>query len=108
MSWCVNLPAVLASRKKSFVVSSGPWAGEALGEGDLDGHVALDEGVTSEVHPTHAPLADLVEQAVFPDSRRLGHHVHVVQYSAARRAASFGSLLYRLSAGADLSPGPQP
>jgi len=96
------------AEEEPLVVPSGPWAGEALAEGDLDGHVALDEGVMSEVHPTHAPLADLVEQAVFPDSRRLGHHVHVVQYPAARRAASFGSLLYRLSAGADLSPGPQP
>jgi hypothetical protein len=48
-----------------------------------------------------------VEQAVFPDSRRVGHHVHVVQYPAARCAASFGSVLYRLPAGADLSPGPQ-
>ena len=61
----------------------------------------------SEVDPTHAPLADLVEQAVFPDSRRVGHHVHVVQYPAARCAASFGSVLYWLPAGADLSPGPQ-
>lgn len=83
---------------------SGPWTGEALGEGYLDGHVALDEGVMSEVDPAHAPPADLVEQAVFPDGRRVGHHIHVVQYPTARCAASLGSLLYRLSAGADLSP----
>ena len=92
------------AEEEPLVVPSGPWAGEALGEGDLDGHFAFDEGVMSEVDPTHASLADLVEQAVFADSRRVGHHVHVVQYPAARCAASFGSLLYRLSAGADLSP----
>jgi hypothetical protein len=45
-----------------------------------------------------------VEQAVFADSRRVRHHVHVVQYPAARGAALFGSLLYRLSTSADLSP----
>jgi hypothetical protein len=92
------------AEEEPLVVLSGPWAGDALGKGDLDGHVALDEGVMSEVDPTHGPLADLLEQAVFPESRRMGHHVDVVQYPAARCAASFGSLLYRLSAGADLSP----